>query len=163
MRRCILLAAAAVLAAYAGRADAAFGCEEAECGFDRLYVGMAECVVMPQGGARMSDHTGAAFRFGFYATEFWAVEGEASWVSDRAGLAARAVWHWWGYERLDPFFTFGARGWVDHGQVGPCAGVGTFYHLDDRLSLRFDADATLGVETDVKMVYAVAAGIQWAF
>lgn len=152
---------AALCAAACARADAAF--EEETCDFDRFYVGIAETVVMPQGGARMSQHTGAAFRFGWYLTEFWALEGEAAWVADRAGLAAKALWHWWGYERLDPFFTFGAKGWVNHGQVGPSGGLGAFYHLTERLSLRVDADATLGVETDVKMVYSVSAGVQFSF
>ena len=157
-----LAAAALALAAFSVRAGDGL-CAEDECGFDRFYVGLAEGVVMPQGGGRMSDHTGASFRFGCYLAEFWAVEGELAAVADRAGLAARALWHWWGYERLDPFFTFGVRGWLDHGQVGPSGGVGAFYHLDDRLSLRFDADATLGVETRSEMVYSVSAGIQWAF
>lgn len=156
-----LLPFAVMLAALVCRADAAF--EEEAYDFDRFYVGVAETVVMPQGGSRMSDHTGAAFRFGCYLTEMWALEGEAAWVADRAGLGVKAVWHWWGYERLDPFFSFGARGWADHGQVGPAGGLGAFYHLTESLSLRFDADATLGVETRTEMVYSLSAGLQWSF
>lgn len=128
-----------------------------------FYVGVAEGVVIPQGGSRMSRHTGAAFRFGCYLTEMWAIEGEAAVVAERTGLGARALWHWWGYERLDPFFTFGARGWLKDGQVGPDAGLGAFYHLTESLSLRLDANATLGVESDVDMVYSLAAGLQYSF
>lgn len=149
------------LAALSLRAEFEEECEAYE--FDRFYAGLAETVVLPQGGGRMSDHTGAALRMGCYLAEMWAVEAEAAWVADRAGLGVKAVWHWWGYERLDPFFTFGARGWINEGQVGPAGGIGTFYHLTDSLSLRFDADATLGLDTSVEMVYSLSAGIQWSF
>ena len=147
------------LAVFAARA----AYDEEACDFDRFYVGMAETVVIPQGGGRMSQHTGAAFRLGCYLTEMWAIEGEAAWIADRAGLGAKALWHWWGYERLDPFFTFGARGWTNDGQVGPSGGVGAFYHITESLSLRLDADATLGVESQVEMVYSLAAGLQFSF
>ena len=131
--------------------------------FDRLYVGLAEMVVLPQGGGRMRDHTGAAVRLGYYLTEMWAIEGEVAWVADRAGLGLKALWHWWGYERLDPFFTFGAKGWVNDGQVGPNGGAGAFYHITDSVSLRFDADATLGLDSSVEMVYSLSAGVQMSF
>ena len=156
-----LISLAAMLAASVALADFDYDSEPYE--FDRFYVGVAETVVMPQGGSRMSDHTGAALRFGYYLTEMWAVESETAWVADRAGLGVKALWHWWGYERLDPFFTFGARGWVNHGQVGPAGGLGAFYHLTESLSLRFDADATLGVETRTEMVYSLSAGLQLSF
>ena len=155
----ILVAAFAALAAFQLRADF----EEEAFGFDRFYVGLAETVVFPQGGGRMSDHTGAAFRLGFYLTEMWAIEGEGAWVSDRAGLSLKALWHWWGYERLDPFFTLGAKGWVNDGQVGPAGGVGAFYHMTESVSLRIDADSTLGLDSDVEMVYSLAAGVQLSF
>jgi len=151
----------AAFAALAARADDLV--EDGQYDFDRFYVGVAEAVVMPQGGSRMSDHTGAAFRFGYYLSEMWALECEAAWVADRAGLGVNALWHWWGYERLDPFFTFGAKGWVDDGQVGPSAGTGAFYHVTEELSIRLDAAATLGVDTHTEMVYSLSAGIQWAF
>ena len=131
--------------------------------FDRFYVGGAGVAVLPQGGSRMGDRAGLAVRCGWYLTEMWALEGEASWLDDRAGLGVNALWHWWGYERLDPFFTFGARGWVDHGQVGPCAGLGTFYHLTESLSLRLDANAALGLESRTEMVYSLSAGLQLSF
>lgn len=158
MRRIIAIVSL-LLAALSLRADFV----EEPCDFDRFYIGAAETVVMPQGGGRMSDHTGAAFRLGFYITEMWAIEGEGSAVADRAGLGVRALWHWWGYERLDPFFTIGARGWIDDGQVGPAGGAGAFYHLTESLSLRMEAEATLGIETDVGMVYSLSAGLQWSF
>ena len=81
------------------------------------------------------------------------------------GLSADVLWHWWGYERFDPFFTFGAKGWIGHdrGQVGPKAGIGSFYHLTDTWSIRFDADLTLGVDGGCETLYTLCAGIQRSF
>ena len=154
---------AAAFAASLALADAASEYDEACADFDRFYVGAAAGAVLPQGGGRMSARAGAVLRAGFYLTEAWAAEGEASSAGDHVGFAARALWHWWGYERLDPFFTFGARGWTHHGQVGPCGGLGSFYHLTESLSLRFDADAAMGLDTDVEMVYSLACGLQLSF
>ena len=85
-----------------------------------------------------------------------------------------ALWHlqgWslygdlFGYSRFDPFFTAGARGWIggSGGRVGPAAGVGTFWHLPDEWSLRFDAAATLGLDTETEVVYSLSAGVQRSF
>ena len=109
------------------------------------YAGGAAQLALPQGGSRMR-------RLG--------------------GGAARAVWHlhgWgefdmlFGYERFDPFLSAGAKGWIHDGQVGPSAGLGAFYYLTDDWALRFDAEATLGLDTRVETVYSISAGIQWFF
>ncbi len=152
----VLALALAVQAILAGDDDEAYA-------FDRFYAGVAGTAVLPQGGGRMGDRAGAAFRAGCYIGELFAVEGEAACLGHRAGLAARGLWHWWGYERLDPFFTFGAKGWMNDGQVGPCGGLGAFYHLTESLSLRADADATLGLDTRREMVYSLCAGLQISF
>ena len=131
--------------------------------YDRWSVGIVGQMAFPQGGAQMGRRTGAGVRLGYYITEMLALEGEVTWLEDRVGFAAKGLWHWWGYEQIDPFFTFGARGWLNHGQVGPALGVGTFYHLNDFWSLRFDADATLGLDTDCEMVYSLTFGIQRTF
>ena len=155
----------------------AFGSAEIEEAddFARAYVGVSGAMALPQGGApHMRRLGGASLRGGWYATECLSVEGEAAWLENAAGLAVQGLWHWqgsdfygdlFGYSRFDPFFTLGARGWVGHGlgQVGPKAGLGAFYHLTDAWSLRFDADATLGLETNCEMVYSLAAGVQYSF
>ena len=149
-------------ASLATAAEAEF--EDETCELERWYVGSAATVVLPQGGSRLRRVGGAALRGGYYLDEFWAVEGEASWLEDSAGLAADVLWHWWGYERLDPFFTVGARGWIGRsGQVGPKVGVGSFYHLSDSWSLRFDADATLGLDTRRSVDYTLSLGVQYSF
>lgn len=138
------------------------------------YVGLSGSVTLPQGGSRMHRVGGAAIRGGTYLTEDWAVEGEVAWLENFAGLGVQALGHlqgWglygdlFGYSRFDPFMTLGAKGWVGDGcgQVGPKAGLGAFYHLTDSWSLRADADATLGLETNCEMLYSISAGFQYAF
>jgi hypothetical protein len=131
--------------------------------YDRWSVGIVGQMVFPQGGSKMSRLSGAGVRLGYYVTEMLAIEGEATWMENRAGLALKGLWHWWGYEQLDPFFTFGARGWIHDGQVGPCIGTGAFYHLDDDWSIRFDADATLALDSDCEMIYSLGLGLQRTF
>ena len=142
--------------------------------FRRGYLGVSAALTLPQGGSRLRRLGGGALRGGWYFTENWAAEAEAVWLEDVAGLAAGALGHlqdcdlydyYFGYSRFDPFVTFGVRGWIGRagGQVGPKAGLGAFYHLTDAWSLRFDADATLGLETNCEMVYSLAAGVQYSF
>lgn len=138
---------------------------EEECELERFYVGAAGTIFLPQGGDGSRRLAGGTGRVGWYMTEFWALEGEAAWLENSTGLGIDVLWHWWGYERLDPFFTFGAKGWIGGraGDLGPKAGIGSFYHLTDSLSLRFDADATLGLDGDERMNYTLSAGVQWSF
>lgn len=132
---------------------------------DAFYVGASAELMLPQGGSRLHHLGGAALRVGYYLNDFWAAEGALGWLEDAASLDADILWHWWGYERFDPFFTFGAKGCLGRagGQVGPKFGIGAFYHLDDHFSLRADADALLGVESEVEIVYAFLVGVQYSF
>ena len=136
--------------------------EDDEYELDRWYVGASATLVMPQGGSDMRRLGGATARIGYYVTETLAVEADAAWLEDCAGLGVQGLWHFWGYERFDPFLTFGARGWID-GDLGPVAGLGAFYHLTDSWSLRTDAQATLGIDGDCDMVYSLGAGVQYTF
>ena len=136
--------------------------EDDDYEFDRWYVGASATLVMPQGGGDMRRLGGATARVGYYVTEALAVEADAAWLEDCAGLGVQGLWHIWGYERFDPFLTFGARGWID-GDLGPVAGLGAFYHLTDNWSLRADAQATLGIDSDCDMVYSLGAGVQYTF
>jgi len=143
-----------------------------EYGFDRWYVGLSGQLVLPQGGSKMRRLGGAAAQFGWCWSESLAFEGEAAWLEDRCGLAARARIHFnawetydklFGYSRFDPFLSLGAQGWINKGQVGPAAGLGALYYLTDHWALRGDATATLGLETDVEMIYALGLGVQYSF
>ena len=84
----------------------------------------------------------------------------------RRGARTRRVYgDLFGFSQFDPFFTLGARGWIgsEAGNVGPAAGVGAFWHLDDNWSLRFDAGATLCLDGGAEMRYTLAAGVQYGF
>ena len=140
---------------------------------DGWYIGAAAELMLPEGGSRLHHVGGAAVRGGRYLSENWAAEAEAAWLEDLAGLSVQALGHlqgWdvygdlFGYSRFDPFVTLGAKGWLGReGQVGPKAGLGAFYHLTDNWALRFDADATLGLETRCEVDYTLAIGVQYEF
>ena len=157
--RSVLLAAVAALSTVSFAIDG-----ESEDGYelDRLYAGSSATLVIPQGGSDMRRFGGATARIGYYVTESLAVEADAAWLEDCAGLGVQGLWHFWGYERFDPFVTFGARGWID-GDLGPVAGLGAFYHLTDNWSLRADAQSALAVDCDCNMVYSLGAGVQYTF
>lgn len=137
-----------------------------------FYLGASGSLVLPQGGSRLPHLGGAALRGGYYFNDWFALEGEAAWMEDRAGLAARGVIHWkgwnewdmlFGFSRWDPFFTLGAKGWLPDGQVGPAAGIGCLYYLDDNWALRFESEATLGLDTNVEMIYSLSVGVQYCW
>lgn len=154
--RIFALATAFAVAFTASAAD------EEEVDFDRWYAGASCSLVLPQGGGGMRRLGGGTARIGYYCTESLAVEADAAWLEDCAGIGVQGLWHFYGYERFDPFATFGARGWID-GDFGPTAGLGAFYHLTDSWSLRADAQATLGIDGDCAMVYSLGAGVQYSW
>ena len=156
--KAVLLASLALAGVCSVRAEE----DEAEADFDRWYAGASATLVLPQGGHSMRRLGGATARFGFYFTEALALEADAAWLENCAGLGLQGLWHFYGYERFDPFMTFGARGWID-GDIGPTAGIGAFYHLTDSWSLRADLQATLGLDGDCAMVYTLGAGAQYSF
>lgn len=136
-----------------------------ECVLDRFYAGISGAMMLPEGGADARRLAGSELRFGWYPVEFWALEGSFSVLEDSLGAGVQVLRHWWGYERFDPFFTFGARGWFGEGasDLGPKAGIGAFYHINDEFSLRFDADATLALDGAEDVFYTLAVGLQWSF
>ena len=130
--------------------------------FSRLYFGSSATLVIPQGGSDMRRLGGATVRLGYYVSEALSIETDVAWLENCAGLGVQGLWHFWGYERFDPFVTFGGRGWID-GDLGPVAGLGAFYHLTDNWSLRADSQAILGIDSDCKMIYSLGIGVQYTF
>ena len=154
-----LLASSFALAiATVARAD-----ESEDYEFDRWHVGSGVCTVLPQGGSPMRHAVGAEVTAGYYISEMLTFEASVSLVEKYAGLSAGFLWHWWGYERLDPFFVYGAKGWLDDCGAGPYAGAGAFWNLDDRWSLRFQSDATLAVGNGAWMAYSFSLGLRRTF
>ena len=163
----------AALAACALATAAIAGTEEEAAAGDEVYVGMSGAMTLPTGGARPRRLGGAEAQVGAYLSDSFAVEVAAGWMENFASLAVQGRLQfsafgfydrYFGYSRFDPFFAFGARGWIGSGgQVGPQAGVGSLYHLTDNWALRFDAGATLGLDSEVGVVYSLSAGVQYAF
>ena len=162
MKRLIMRTALALAAVCASAPAFAAEEEEETDSFGRWYAGASATLVLPQGGHSMRRLGGATARVGCYLTESLSLEADAAWLENCAGLGLQGLWHFYGYERFDPFATFGVRGWID-GDVGPTAGLGAFYHLTDSWSLRADAQATLGLDGDCEMVYTLGAGVQYSF
>ena len=138
------------------------------------YVGVNGLISLPQGGSEMRRLGGANVTAGTYLSDFWAVEGSAGVEEDFAALGVNLLGHWsgwslydrfFGYSAFDPFVTIGAKGWIGSGsgQVGPCVGLGAFYHFGDHWSLRAGADVTLGLDTETVPLYTLACGVQYAF
>ena len=159
--RFFALAACGVLPFLSALSSTDVLCDECD-ELGRTYVGACATVLLPQGGSGMRRLGGGTARVGYYLSETLAVEADAAWLEDSVGLGVQGLWHFWGYERFDPFLTFGARGWID-GDVGPAAGFGAFYHLTDNWSLRGDAQAALGIDGEREMVYTLGLGVQYAF
>lgn len=139
---------------------------------DVWYADASAQLLLPQGGAGMRRLAGAGLRVGAYAADALAFEAEASWLEDSVGLGLRALWAlrgWeeydrlFGFSRFDPFLSFGARGWLHDGQVGPCAGCGALYYLTDEWALRADADMTLGLDAGPAALFALSVGVQRTF
>ncbi|MCQ2368431.1 MAG: rRNA maturation RNase YbeY [Kiritimatiellae bacterium] len=126
---------------------------------ERYCVSCSAKAFVPETGRNL---VGASFRSGYYLNEFWAIEGEVGILEDDAMLGADVLWHWYGYERLDPFFTFGALGIID-GSYGPKMGAGAFYHLTDSFSLRADADLIVDLDDDGNRAYVFSLGAQYSF
>ena len=174
MKSLIVFRAAGLASLLSLASLASFADVEFESVSDAWYVGVAGELMLPQGGSKLHRIGGAALRGGYYLTDHSALEGEVGWLEDACALAVRDVVHFagwgaydelFGYSRFDPFFTVGARGWIGRscGQVGPEAGLGAFYHLTDEWSLRADAGATLGLESNVEMLYTLSVGVQYSF
>lgn len=159
-RRALPFAFAVALLAFSASAEA--------------YVGVTGDLVLPQGGSAMRRLGGASVRVGTYLSETCAVEGSVGCAENSAvfgfGVLAHAYgWslydRYFGFSAFDPFVTLCARGWIGStgGQVGPSAGLGAFYHLDDNWSLRAEADVTVGLDTDVEAVSLLSFGVQYSF
>ncbi len=160
--------------------------------FSAWYAGAAAGMFMPGSGVAARRAAAAEFTLGHSFSDCYALEAalfsvpHASCASGGgctlSGGALRALAHLsaieefdllFGSERFDPFVTIGIssifathRVFNDRDRrsgIGPEAGFGFFYHLDDFWSLR--ADARMGVALDSRSAVAgtVLVGLQCEF
>ena len=166
--------------------------EDESSGYAPAYLGASGGLFLPGNGSLLKRAAMASARGGWYLSDNLALELEGgaapNAVSSRGGnatvtmFAARGLFHLtgieefdklFGCERFDPFVTFGAAAlfasrhvFADDSHrtaIGPTVGVGAFYHLTDRWSLRFDATAAMAVDTPCGMAYGLSLGLQWSF
>ena len=170
----------AACVAFPLRADVETGSGSA---LDGWYAGASAGIMLPGSGNGLRRAGEVSLSAGRYLSDSLALEGAFSCApaaaSDAGGMAAvsgcgvRALWHVFGYERFDPFVTCGAAArfasrhvFADAPRrtaIGPAFGVGAFYHLTNRWSLRADATASLSVDSPCGLVYSVSAGLQFSF
>ena len=151
-------------------------------GLGEWYAGAAGGVALPGSGNSLRRAAEISVRGGRYLCDSVALEIEGTSVpsaaTDRAGSTTLtgfgmfALWHMFGYERLDPFLAggFAARFATHHvfaddshrTSIGPAAGFGVFYHLTDSWSLRADAWAAMGADSPCGFVYSVSVGLQFS-
>lgn len=160
--------------------------------YSAWYVGASGGLLLPGNGTALTRAAEVSVRAGWmFDDEMQALELEAVSapnVSTRAGhealsgVAFRHLFHLsgieafdklFGCERFDPFVTYGAavrfgarHVFADRSHrtaMGPVAGVGALYHLTNNLSVRFDAQAMLGIDSPCGMLYSVGLGLQWTF
>ena len=143
-----------------------------------FYAAASGGMLFPGVNTRLHEEIGLAETvLGWYADDTFAYEARLSYSPDATGalfgIAAGCLRHWWGFERFDPFFTFGGAAWcgehhsfaggAKRAQGGFYAGSGFFWHLTERASFRIEGRATLAADESPGMTYAVLAGIQWSW
>lgn len=141
---------------------------------EEAYVGGGVLSTFVQGGSKMRHRVGGAANIGVYFSPDIAAEFEVGELEGQTSLAAKALWHlhgWeefnllFGYERFDPFLAIGARGFLGDGagDIGPLCGLGAMYYLSDNWALRFDGDASVGLDTTPTGIYSVALSLRYSF
>lgn len=170
---------------------ALFAEEETEGDFSPWSVGVGGNVLLPGNGNSLSRAAQVSLRGGYYLTESFALELEASSVPNASsgdghasltGLGARGLFHltgWeaydklFGSERFDPFVTVGIQTFLSSRHVfaedshrtaiGPAVGCGALYWLTDLWALRFDFVAVPTLDTPCGMVYGAGVGLHCNF
>ena len=189
MKTTVLVLVAACLA---GTACAAAERVDDALDFSAWYTGVSGGWLLPGCGNTLSRAGEVSFRVGrSFGDEVCAWELDAACAPTvgthdgheaLTGLASRGLYHLNGFEefdrlfgceRFDPFVSaggalrFGARhAFADRSHrtaLGPTVGLGAFYHLTDNLSLRFDMQAMLAVDSPCGLLCSAGLGLQWTF
>ncbi len=155
----------------------------ADSEYDRWYSSAAAGVLLPGGGSSLSRSMMMNARFGYFLSESFAMEFEANVTPNAVsevsgnqtlvGAVAQGVWRFMGYERFDPFLTFGVASFFGSRHVfrdgdfrnafGPTLGIGVLYHLTEHFALRADACGCMTVGTPCGMMFDISVGVQYSF
>lgn len=128
-----------------------------------VYVEASAGALMPGGGRGFQRSALWSVRAGASVSDWWNVEAEFG--EGRVNAAsARGLWRPIGYEQFDPFLSLGAAGFGNSSWcAGPEFGIGFFWYLGDRLSLRADLRTAIALEGSVGPVSSALVGIGWTF
>ncbi|MBR1871348.1 MAG: hypothetical protein IJ802_05935 [Kiritimatiellae bacterium] len=146
--------------------------------YEPFYANFRAGMILPGNGLKANKPTAtASVSAGWYANDTFAWEGTLSYAPNApealAGVAAGALWHWWGFERLDPFFTFGGAAMCGEAHIfsngkhrtsiEPYAGAGTFWHITESISIRAEGTAHIDAASPCGMFYTISAGLQFSW
>ncbi|HON47343.1 MAG TPA: outer membrane beta-barrel protein [Kiritimatiellia bacterium] len=102
----------------------------------------------------------------------WGSDGYVKGQSIR-GVFADGLYHFNRYNRLDPYLAAGFGYYRANDDVfcegdertivGPRAGAGVMYHLNDRWSLRADVRAMMAIHETCEFIYTADAGVAYRF
>ena len=128
-----------------------------------VYTEASVGALMPGGGRRFERSALWSLRAGASLSDSWNAEAEFGEGRVNA-VSARALWRPIGYERFDPFLSLGAAGFGNSSWTGgPEFGIGFFYYLGDRLSLRADLRSALALDGSVGSVSSALVSVGWTF
>ncbi|MBO6167569.1 MAG: hypothetical protein J6P13_04365 [Kiritimatiellae bacterium] len=153
-----IVSAISALCIFASASASETETDEYASGLDHWYAGAAAGLNLPAGDSALHRTGSGIIRFGWYANDFWALDFSLAQCENVFAYSGGALWHWWGYERLDPFFTFGLEDFIEK-DCGPYLGTGTFWHFDDHWSLRCDMTAFSGLDHG-GFLFSFSAGLR---
>jgi hypothetical protein len=150
---------------------------------DRWYTGISGAMFLPGGGSSLERAGGVSAHLGYFLSDSFAVEANLISIPNSVsshggnatltGFAVQGVWHFMGFERFDPFLSFGASSlFASHhvfaedshrSSLGPTFGLGFLYHLSDNLALRAESKAMVMLDTPSGIAFTIAGGLQWSF
>ena len=152
--------------------------------FDHWYLEAAVGMLMPGCGNELKRGFNMVGRGGYNFNEHFGLEVEGQIAPNMTmrhqgggqkirGFGAQGLWHPFGYERFDPFLSFGAGTYFGSNHVfggddrswggGPRVGLGAMYHMTDHWALRGDARATMLIDDPVGMMFDWDVGVVYSF
>ncbi len=141
----------------------AAACAMRLCAGVPVYVEASAGALMPGGGRDFRRSALWSVRAGASVSDWCNLEAEFG--EGRVNAAsARGLWRPIGYEQFDPFVSLGAAGFGNSSWcAGPEFGIGFFWYLGDRLSLRADLRTAIVLDGAVGPVSSALVGIGWTF
>ena len=141
----------------------AAACAMRLCAGTPVYTEASVGALMPGGGRNFERSALWSVRAGASLSDWFNAEAEFGEGRVNA-VSTRVLWRPIGYECIDPFLSLGAAGFGNSSWTGgPEFGIGFFWYLGDRLSLRADLRSALALDGSVGPVSSALVGVGWTF